>query len=84
MNEQLMRAMVAAGAIQRITIIANGARFHVEAGTPNGAVTARTRRGKIKTWVSLDAAARWVRKLGIGKAEVRLSDWQPTQRELPV
>ncbi len=84
MNEQLLRAMVAAGAVQRITIVAYGSRFHVKARTPNGSVTAETRRGKIKSWVTLDAAARWVRKLGIGKAEVRLSNWQPKQRELPV
>ncbi len=76
--------MVAAGAIKNISIIASGARFHVEAKTPNGPITAATRKGKVRTWVTLDAAARWVRGLGIGGAHVNLTHWQPEQRELSV
>ena len=82
MDERLMKAMVAAGAIKRIDIIGNGARFHVEANTPNGPITAETRKGKIKTWVTLDAAAKWVRSIGVGTAKVNLAHWQPGQREL--
>ncbi|MCH8336464.1 MAG: hypothetical protein IIC61_11310, partial [Proteobacteria bacterium] len=48
MDEKMMRAMVAAGAIKKINIIGNGARFHIEANTPNGSVTAETHKGKIK------------------------------------
>jgi hypothetical protein len=84
MDEKVLRAMVAAGAIKKINIIASGARFHVEANTPNGAVTAETHKGKVKTWVTLDAAARWVRGLGVGGAHVSLTHWQPGQRELSV
>jgi len=84
MDERLLRAMVAAGAIKNISIIASGARFHVEAKTPNGPITAATRKGKVRTWVTLDAAARWVRGLGIGGAHVNLTHWQPEQRELSV
>ncbi|MDA0705425.1 MAG: hypothetical protein O2907_05615 [Proteobacteria bacterium] len=84
MDERLMKAMVAAGAIKKINIIASGARFHIEANTANGAVTAETHKGKVKTWVSLDAAARWVRSLGMGAAHIHLTHWQPGQRELPV
>ena len=82
MDEKMLKAMVAAGAIKNIDIIASGARFHVEAKTPNGPITAETRKGKVKTWVSLDAAARWVRGLGVGAAQVHLTHWQPAQREL--
>jgi hypothetical protein len=84
MDERMMKALVAAGAIKRIDIIGNGARFHVEANTPNGAITAETRKGKIKTWVTLDAAAKWVRSIGIGSANVNLAHWQPGQRELQI
>ena len=84
MDERMLRAMVAAGAIKNINIIASGARFHVEAKTQNGAVTAETLKGKVKTWVSLDAAARWVRGLGVGGAHINLTHWQPGQRELSV
>ena len=76
--------MVAAGAIKHIDIIASGGHFHVEARTPNGPVTAETRKGKVKTWVTLDAAAKWVRNLGMGGARVNLTHWQPGQRELSI
>jgi len=84
MDERTLKALVAAGAVRRIDIIATGARFHVEASTPNGPITAQTKKGKVKTWATLDAAARWVRGLGIGGAQVNLTHWQPAQRELPV
>ena len=82
MDERMLRAMVEAGAIKHIDIIASGARFHVEAKTPNGAITAETRKGKVRTWATLDAAARWVRGLGVGGARINLTHWQPGQREL--
>jgi len=84
MDERMLKTMVAAGAIKKINIIASGARFHVEAKTPNGAVTAETQKGKVKTWVTLDAAAKWVRSLGVGSAHISLAHWQPGQRELPI
>jgi len=82
MDERMLKALVAAGAVRNINIIASGARFHIEAKTPNGSVTAETLKGKVKTWVSLDAAAKWVRRLGVGAAQVNLTHWQPGQREL--
>ena len=84
MNEKVLRAMVAAGAIKHVSIIASGARFHVEARTPNGPVTAETQKGKVKTWATLDGAAKWVRGLGVGGAHVNLTHWQPEQKELAV
>ena len=84
MDERMMKALVAAGAVRQVRIIGNGARFHVEAATPNGSVTAETRKGKVKTWVTLDAAAKWVRALGVGSAHISLAHWQPGQREFPV
>lgn len=84
MDERMLKAMVAAGAIKKIDIIASGARFHVEASTPNGPITAETHNGKVKTWVTLDAAAKWVRNLGMGGARINLTHWQPAQRELSV
>jgi hypothetical protein len=78
----MLKALVAAGAVRNVSIIASGSRFHVEAKTPNGSVTAETLKGSVKTWVSLDAAARWVRRLGVGAAQVNLAHWQPAQREL--
>ena len=82
MNEKTLRALVDVGALKRIRIIADGALFHVEADTPNGPVPALTLKGSPKTWRSLDAAAKWVRTLGLGTAQVDLAKWQPSQRGL--
>ena len=82
MNEKTLRALVEAGAIKRVRIVADGARFHVEADTPTATVVAATGKGAPKTWGTLDASAKWVRALGIGTAQVELSRWQPGQRGL--
>ncbi len=82
MHEKMLKALVAAGAVKKINIIASGNRFHIEANTPTGPVTAATLKGQVKTWVSLDAAARWVRGLGMGAARISLTHWQPEQKQL--
>ncbi|MCP3669638.1 MAG: hypothetical protein GY814_04265 [Gammaproteobacteria bacterium] len=82
MNEKTLRALVDAGAVKRVRIVAEGAFFHVEADTPNGSVTAFTLKGAVKTWSSLDTAAKWVRSLGIGTAQINIARWQPGQKGL--
>ena len=82
MNEKTFRALVEAGAVRRVRIIADGARFHVEADTATGTLIASTGKGKPKIWSTLDASARWVRNLGIGLAQIDVSRWQPGQRTL--
>ena len=79
MDERTLKALVSAGAVKRVRIIGDGALFHVEADTPTGAVAAMTLKGAPKTWRSLDAAAKWVRRLGVGTAQVELARWQPRQ-----
>ncbi|MCJ0824862.1 hypothetical protein MQC88_02630 [Luteimonas sp. 50] len=82
MNEKTLRALVEAGAIRRVRIIADGCRFHMEADTANATVIAQTGKGTPKTWGTLDAAARWMRALGIGSAQLDVSRWSPGQRRL--
>jgi hypothetical protein len=82
MDEKTLRALVSAGAVKRVRIIGDGALFHVEADTPNGSVSALTLKGTPKTWRSLDSAAKWVRGLGMGSAQVDLAKWRPEQRSL--
>ena len=82
MDEKMLKAMVAAGAIKKIRIIGQGSRFHIEANTPNGAITAETYKGSVKSWVSLDAAAKWVRSIGIGSAQINMTHWQPNQKDM--
>ena len=80
MNEKTLRALVEAGAVKRVRIIANGARFHVDVDTQTGSITALTLKGSIKTWSTLDATARWVRLLGVGKANLNIEKWLPLQK----
>lgn len=82
MNEKTLRALIDAGAVKRVRIIADGARFHVEADTATTTVVASTTKGAPKTWGSLDASAKWVRGLGIGTAQLDVSRWSPGQRAL--
>jgi hypothetical protein len=82
MNEKTLRALVEAGAIKRSRIVAQGSRFHIEFETPTATVTASTNRATIKQWVSLDAAARWLRGLGLGSAQLELAQWAPQQKPL--
>ena len=82
MNERTLRALVEAGAVKRIRIIADGAVIHIEADTPTGSVIASTAKGAVKTWGSFDAAVKWTRALGMGVAQLDVSKWRPDQRAL--
>ena len=82
MDERTLRALIDAGAVKKIRIIANGRAFYVEAEHMTSSVTIHTTAGKLKTWVSLDAIARWLKNLGIGKAHLELANWQPAQNGL--
>ncbi|MCP5344173.1 MAG: hypothetical protein H7A05_06095, partial [Pseudomonadales bacterium] len=61
MNEKTLRALIEAGAIRKVRIIADGSLFHVEVDTSVTTVTATTLAGSIKTWSTLDTCAKWVR-----------------------
>ena len=82
MNEKTLRAMIEAGAIRKVRIIADGSLFHVEVDTSVTTVTATTLAGSIKTWSTLDTCAKWVRGLGLGVAQINLARWTPDQRGL--
>jgi hypothetical protein len=84
MDARTLRALVDGGAVKRVRVVADGALFHVVVHTGGGAVTASTQRGGIRTWRSLDAAAGWVYRLGVGLLEVDLARWQPGQRQLAI
>ena len=83
MNEQTIKALIDAGSVKQLHIIADGALFHVNVITAKkGSITATTAKGSIKTWATLDAVARWVRALGIGKVQLDLTHWQSQQKRL--
>ena len=68
MDEKTLRALIEAGSVRALHIIADGPLFHVEVlTTRQGALTALTGKGAVKTWTTLDVTARWVRALGMAR-----------------
>ena len=82
MNEKILRALVEAGAVKKVKITAEGSTIYVEAYTGSEATTAKTIKGKLKTWSTIDSAAKWVRSLGIGQMQLDMAKWQPEQKKL--
>ena len=84
MNEKILRALVEAGAVKKVKITAEGSTIYVEAYTGSEATTAKTIKGKLKTWSTIDSAAKLVRSLGIGQMQLDMAKWQPEQKKLNV
>lgn len=82
MDKKPITALVQAGAVRKVKIIADGAFVYVDIVTTAGPNTATTGKGSIKTWSNIDAAARWIRALGLGTAQLELSRWRPGQKGL--
>ena len=81
MNEKILRALVEAGAIKKIKISAEGSTIYVEVFAGSEVITAKTTKGKLKTWSTIDSAAKWVRSLGIGQVQLDVAKWQPEQKK---
>ena len=81
-DSKTIKALVEAGAIKNVRVIGEGSHFHVEIVTQAGPSIVNTLKGKLKTWSTLDATAKWIHSLGIGRCQVELGKWQPGQKEL--
>ena len=83
MDEKSLRILIEAGSVKQMRIIGDGALFHVDVVTAKkGPITATTAKGTVKTWSTLDATARWLRSLGIGKAQLDVIRWNTQQKGL--
>ncbi|WP_288356349.1 hypothetical protein [uncultured Cycloclasticus sp.] len=82
MNEKTIRALVEAGAVKKVMMVADGAAIHVDIVTQGGSTTATTLKGAIKTWATIDASAKWVKNLGIGRIQLVVDKWLPEQKGL--
>lgn len=80
MNESTLRALVENGAIKKVRIIGSGATFHIELIAAKEPIIAQTNAGA----ASLDSAAKWLKRLGIGTAEINVGQWQPGQKRLAI
>ena len=84
MNEKTIRALVEAGAVRKVLLIANGAAIHVDIVTQNGPITATPTKGAIKTWATIDSSAKWIKALGVGQAQLNIVHWLPYQKGLNI
>lgn len=84
MNEKTIRALVEAGAVKKVMLVADGATIHVDIVTQGGSTTATTLKGAIKTWVTIDASAKWLKNLGVGRIQLVIDTWLPEQKGLKI
>ena len=80
MDKKTIDALIQAGAVKKVKIVVDGALVHVDIITAGGQNTATTIKGTIKTWSSIDAAAKWIWSLGLGTAQLELGKWRPSQK----
>ncbi len=81
MNKAALEVLISAGAIRQVRIIADGFAVYIEITTQAGETsTVTTNKGGIKTWVTIDASARWIKALGVGKVQLEISRWLPGQK----
>ncbi len=84
MNDKTIRALVEAGAVKKVLLIADGGAIHVDIVTQAGSVTATTIKGAIKTWATIDSSAKWLKGLGVGEAQLEISRWLPDQKRMSI
>ncbi|MFZ2321171.1 MAG: hypothetical protein WAW12_15025, partial [Pseudomonas sp.] len=70
MNEREFKLLLEAGAVRSILITAQGSMFHVEAKIAGGAKVLMTGRGDVRQWRSIDSCAKWLRRAGVGRADI--------------
>jgi len=77
-DKKTMLALADANAIKKVFITASGSQLYIRVTTPTGNI--ETNSGQLKTWSTLDACAKWLHKLGIGKIQVDIAKWHPYQK----
>ena len=83
MNSTTLKALIEAGAIKSVCIVADGGVVHASITTGSGnSQPATTLKGDIKTWSTIDSAAKWVRNQGIGSMKLNVDRWRPAQRTM--
>ena len=83
MNNNVLKGLIEAGAVKAVSIIANGATVYAEILTLSGdKKVITTQAGTIKTWGTIDSAAKWLKKLGLGTIKLEVGKWMPNQKGL--
>jgi|TARA_B110000977_G_C10966473_1_gene450618 hypothetical protein len=82
MERRTIKALIDAGAVKQLELIANGGDFYLEVKTTAGKEIVTGSSGSIKTWRTIDSAAKWLHLLGIGKILLKIDKWQPGQKTI--
>jgi hypothetical protein len=81
MNNKMLKGLVEAGAVKAFSIIANGATIHAEILTHSGDKKFITTQARtIKTWGTIDSAAKWLKRLGLGTMTLEVGKWLTNQK----
>ena len=81
MDSKTLKMLIEAGAVKSVSIVADGTTVHASITMGNGnSQPATTLKGDIKTWSTIDSAAKWIRGLGIGSMKLNVAKWTPGQR----
>jgi hypothetical protein len=83
-ERRTIKALIDAGAVKQFELIANGGDFYMAIKTAAGKEIITGASGGIKTWRTIDSAAKWVHVLGVGKIHLKIDKWQPGQRTIDV
>ena len=79
----MLKGLVEAGAIKAVSIVAIGSVVHAEVITLIGdKKVITTQAGTIKTWGTIDSAAKWLKAIGLGTMKLEVGKWMPNQRGL--
>jgi hypothetical protein len=81
-ERRTIKALIDAGAVKQFELIANGGDFYLEVKTAAGKEIVTGASGGIKTWRTIDSAAKWLHVLGIGKMLLKMDKWQPGQKTI--
>ena len=83
MNNKMLKSCVEVVVVKAVNIIANGFVVHAEVVTLSGdKKVITTQAGAIKTWGTIDSAAKWLKTLGLGTMRLEVGKWMPNQKGL--
>lgn len=82
MNEREFKLLLEAGAVKSVLIMASGSSFYLETKAGGLVKVLQTGRGEVRQWRTVDSCAKWLRKNGIGRAEINFENWHLDQKNL--
>lgn len=79
-DEQTFKVILETGSVKKLLVVARGVQIHVQVKAEKSDFLIATKAGELRTWKSFDAAFKWLKKNGIGQADVSFKDWSSQLR----